>query len=247
MKNAFWKGLAEGLNRNLPAILTGVSVITDVCTVGYATWSGWKIKEVTEDESLDTKTKVKKIAILSVPVVAGTALSSGCAIAAHKENSKRYTALAITAGAGALSMVNEDTKDKVLEMVDKDHKIHRSKKKDVKSNITASHNEVIEIEDEVTGYKFKTTLADLWFAVNRFNDDVSALIGTGETKSISDFYERLLGDEYEQRPAHELIKFGTALGRDMCYDKAVVLSIQLDSRLDDNLKPVYTMSYDYID
>lgn len=246
MSNAFWKGMAEGLNKNLPAILTGVSVLTEVCTVGYSVWSGWKIKEITDNEELDNKTKVKKVALLSVPAVAGTAVSSGCAIAAHKENSKRYAALAITAGAGALSMVNEDTKDKVLEMVDKDHKIHKAKRSDTKSNITAASNEVIEILDEVTGYKFKTTLADLWFSVNAFNDEVTGLAAAGETVKISSFYERLLGDTYEYVPAHDLIKFGAKTGYDFNMSGIVILSVQLDSRLGDDMKPIYTMNYDYI-
>ena len=245
--DALLKQVAEGLEKNLPAILTGGSVVTELCTVGYSVWAGWKIKEITENEKLDTKTKVKKIALVSAPVAVGTAVSSGCAIAAHKENTKRYAALAVTATAGVASLAkNDEAKDKVLDVVDRDHKIHRTKK-DEKSNITANSNEVIEIYDEVTGYKFKTTLSDLWFTVNRFNDEVCAYINTGETVSIDKFYDTLLGESYDAVPAHELIKFGNKISY-MDRDEApVVLSIQLDSRLDENMKPIYTMTYDYID
>ncbi len=246
MKNAFLKGLAEGLNKNLPAILTGVSVLTEVGTVGYSVWSGWKIKEITEDEELDNKTKVKKIVLLSIPTVAGTIISGGCSVAAHKESSKRYAALAVTAGAGAISMANEETKDKVLELVDKDHKVHKAKRSGTKANITAANDEVIEILDEVTGYKFNTTLADLWFSVNAFNDEVIAVASDGNMTKLSAFYEHLLGDKYSYVPAHDLIKFGSKNGDNFIMNDIVILSVQLDSKLDDNLKPIYSISYDYI-
>lgn len=245
MSNTFFKGIAEGVINNLPAILTGTAVVSGVSTVGYSIWSGWRIKEITEDESIDNKTKVKKIAIVSVPTLAGTIFTSGCAIAAQKENSKRLAVLAAGA-AGAATLVNEDTKEKVLDLVDKNHKVHRGRK-DVKANIAVGSNEVIEIEDTNTGYRFKTTLSDLWFEVNRFNDELSSMIGTGDNLTISDFYCRLLGESYSVLPALELVKFGTHVNFDGMYDKAVLLSIELDSRLDENMKPIYTMSYDYLD
>lgn len=246
MSNAFLQGITEGVINNLPAILTGASVVTGVSTVAYSTWAGWKIKEITEDESIDNKTKVKKVAIVSIPTVLGTTLACGCAIVAHKENSKRLAVLAASA-AGAATLVSDDTKEKILDVVDKDHKIHRTKKSEVKSNITVGSNEEIEIEDEVTGYRFKTTLSDLWFTANQFNDDLLNIIGTGEHMSIADFYERLLGEGYRSCSSHELVKFGSDVSWDSNhFDKNVILSIQLDSRLDDNMKPIYTMSYDYL-
>lgn len=246
MSNGFWKGITEGVIENLPAILTGASVVVGVGTVGYSNWAGWKIKEITEDESIDNKQKAKKIAIISVPTVLGTVLASGCAIAAHKENSNRLAVLA-AGTAGAVTLVNDETKEKILDVVDKDHKIHRAKKSEVKSNITVGSNEEIEIEDQVTGYRFKTTLSDLWFTANQFNDDLLNVIGTGEKMSIADFYERLLGEGYNACSAHELVKFGSDVSWDSNhFDKNVILSIQLDSRLDEHMSPIYTMDYDYL-
>lgn len=246
MSNTFWKGITEGFVKNLPAILTGGTIVVGIGTVAYSTWAGWKIKEVTEDETIDNKTKVKKIIVLSLPIALGAGAATGCAIAAQKENSKRIATLAVGA-AGAVTLANDETKEKVLEMIDKNHKIHRSEKKNEKANIAVSTDEVIEIYDNNTGYRFKTTLSDLWFEVNRFNEELSRMIGTGDTLSISDFYARLLGDSYGCLPAHELVKFGTPLNYQMEYDRAVMLTINLGSMLDENMKPIYTMDYDYLD
>lgn len=246
MSNEFIKGITEGFIKNLPTILTGTTVVVGLGTVGYSTWAGWKIKEITEDETIDNKTKVKRIAILSTPIVIGATAASGCAIAAQKENSKRFAALAAGA-AGAITLTSDETKEKALELIDKNHKIHRAKKKETKANISVNSDEVIEIRDMVTGYKFKTTLSDLWFTANHFNEDMaSGLLGTGETRSIAEFYRSLLGDEYDNIPSHELIKFGSDISWEGVYDKNVILSIQLDSELGPDLKPIYTMDYDYL-
>lgn len=244
--NAFIKGLTEGFIKNLPAILTGTTVVTGVGTVVYSVWAGWKIKEVTEDETIDNKTKTKKIVILSIPTVLGAATASGCAIAAQKENSKRIATLAVGA-AGAITLASDETKEKALELIDKNHKIHKAKRSEVKSNISVNSDEVIEIKDLVTGYKFKTTLADLWFTVNRFNDDIaSGLLGTDDTRTLAEFYRSLLGDSYDNIPSHELIKFGSDKSWEGIYDKNVILSIELGSELGEDLKPIYTIDYDYL-
>lgn len=245
MSNTILKGITEGFIKNLPAILTGTTVVTTIGTVSYSIWAGWKIKEVTEDETIDNKAKVKKITVLSLPIALGTGLASGCAIAAHKENSKRIATLAVGA-AGAMTLASDETKEKVLEVVDKNHKLHKANRSDVKSNISVNSDEVIEIEDLVTGYRFKTTLSDLWFTVNRFNEDLSSMLGTGDTMNIAEFYRKLLNDEYREIPSHELIKFGSDTNWEGIYDKNVILSIQLDSKLGDDLKPIYTIDYDYL-
>lgn len=248
MNNTFIKSITEGMIKNLPAILTGVSVVSEVGTVTYSVWAGWKAKEITEDDSIDNKQKVKKIALLSVPTIFGTLLSGGCAIAAHKENGKRFAALTVSGTAGAILMASDETKDKALDLIDKNHKIHRRiTNEGVKSNINTDSTEVIDIYDEVTGYKFQTSLSDLWFTVKRFNDEVSQIIGTGETRTIGDFYDYLLGSKYERIPSHELVKFGTDISYEGNYDNAAILSIELGSRLGDDLKPVYTINYDYIE
>lgn len=245
MSNTFLKEITEGFVKNLPAILTGTTVLVGTSTVVYSTWAGWKIKEVTEDETIDNKTKVKKIAILTLPIVIGTGAASGCAIAAHKENSKRIATLAVGTTA-AMTLASDETKEKVLDIVDKNHKVHKAKNKDVKSSISVNSDEIIEIEDLVTGYRFETSLADLWFTVNHFNEELSNMLGTGDTMNLAEFYRNLLGDKYHNIPSHELIKFGSDTNWEGVYDKNVILSIQLDSKLGEDLKPIYTMDYDYL-
>ena len=246
MSNTFWKGITEGFIKNLPAILTGGTIVVGLTTVAYSTWAGWKIKEVTEDETIDNKTKVKKIVVLSLPIALGAGTATGCAIAAQKENTKRLAALAVGA-TGAATLANEDTKEKVLEMVDKNHKLHKAKKSGEKANISVNSDKVIEVHDLVTGYRFKTNLNQLWFATRQFNDSIAdGLLDSPETKSIAEFYKILLGDEYDNIPSHELVRFGTDSNWEGVYDKNVLLSIELGSELGNNLEPYYTIDYDYL-
>lgn len=222
----------EGFDENLPSILTAGSVVTMIATAGYAVYAGWKIKEIADDKELETKTKVKRIAFLSLPIAGGAAVSGACAIGANKQNKERYAALTALVATGASAVNKEEIGEKVSEITGKKQKKHKAF-----VDQPVNENETITVTDSITGYKFTTTLADFWRSQRLFNEMVSC---NAENYSLSCFYEELLGDRYIKPDIHDDITFGTDWE-----GKTVLFNPEFDVELDGNMKPQYTISYDY--
>ena len=237
MKNEMVTDILKKVDEHLPGILVVGGVVIGVATVAYSVYAGFKIKEVVSDEDLDTKEKAKKIAIISAPAVLGTVASSTCEVCAHKEQTKRYAALGtLIAASRAESLVGSDKVEKVKEVV--------TGKKDKGTPEKAPYPEgvkpgdVIRIHDNETGYEFNTTLSRFMGAVSEFN---SSDLNRAQP-SIADFYELLLGEEnYEHCSAHDHIIFGVRFN-----DEIVTFAPEFNGGLTDDMRLIYTISYDYI-
>lgn len=201
--NDWMDKIMRKVTENLPAILTGVGVVVGLSTVCYSVYAGGKIKEVVDNEELDTKSKCKQVVKHSAPIIVGAAVATTCHIVAHKESASRLAAAVTLYGATKL-----DT-DKVKEEAQKI--IGNGKEKETKKCrvVEPMHNVngKIRIRDDVTGYEFETTMNDFWSALNTVN-----AIAETEVETIGNFYDELLGKDYACADTHDMIVFGYNTG-----------------------------------
>lgn len=233
MKNEWFMNMLKKADEHLPGLLVIGGIIVGLTTVGYSVYAGYKIKEVNDDDSLDTKEKAKKIALIAAPAAIGAAISTTCEVCAHKEHTKRYAALgAVVAASKATNLVDRKEVKKVKELV--------TGKKEVKTVLPegADPSKMVTIMDLETGFEFSTTLFDFMNAVTAFNsEDVKG----DAHPTIADFYQKLLGDRYNFCSAHDQVKFG------MHYDDGMIaFAPEIGSWVRDDLKLEYSISYDYI-
>lgn len=221
------ENLTGAIDENLPTILIVGGIVTGLTTIGYSVYAGSKIKEVKSDEKLSKKEKAIKIAKLSFPIVAGAGLMTACDILAHKKYEAKYGELLALYGVAKFD--GKKLKEEASKILGEPDKKVEKKLQDIPEPI----NRTIEMKDLVTGYRFKTTMQDFWDAVNVVNSMAGA-----ETVDMGIFYENLLGNQYECADAHENIKFGI-------YCDTTSLRPEFGSELDENLKPIYTITYDH--
>lgn len=227
--------ILKKVDEHLPGILVVGGIVVGVATAGYAVYAGWKIKEVAEDEEIETKEKAKKIALISAPVVIGAVAASTCEVCAHKEQTKRYAALGtLIAASKAESLVSKDKIEEVKEKI-----TGKSSGKPEKAHYPegVDPGTIIKIHDNETGYEFSTTMRDFMARVNEFN----TVNLNGHMSTIADFYEMLLGDNYEHCSSHEHISFGARFN-----DEIIAFAPEFDGGLTDDMKLIYLINYDYI-
>ena len=229
------------LDRNLPTILTGISVVTGIASTAYAVYAGYKTAKEMEEipEDATTVEKIKKIAPKFIPVAAGVIVSSGCAIAANHENGKRYAALAATLAATRIDTAKVQAKAEEILGKEKAEEVKQeiSKDKDARdayARLIADADKRMAFHDLETGYVFRSTLNDFLFAQRTLNDRIESM----NEGSISDLYSSMLGDEYVEASIHNDVVFGRNL-------EVKYFNPSLDVELGPDLQPVYSLSYSY--
>lgn len=226
------KTLVEGVDKNLPTLLTGLGITTGGATVGYSVYAGWKLRDEFEEKDVETKERVKRVAKITAPIGVGVIVSSALVIAANKEYASRCAAIG-----AACAVSNPEVRDKIAETVGIDRKkMNKKNMEDVVARAKANHTETNEIvmHDLVTGMIFKTTLVDFWMTVNQFNLQCASQFGY---QPISKFYTMLFEmDDYDGRiDDHER----------KCFSPDLQLDPEIDIELDSNFEPRYTIEYDY--
>lgn len=237
------KTLVEGVDNNLPTILTGAGEVTWVATAAYSVYAGWKLhEEFGKEETVETKERVKRVAKIVVPIGIGVAASIGFGIAGNNVYAGRLAA----AGAAALA-VNPDVRDKIEETVGtkrktmnkEDFEKTTEEKPEVK-NVSPAYRldptQRVQFRDLITGRIFETSLAQFWEAVNSFNNAYSH-DGGG---TIADFYRELTrkcGTEYEG---------DCQIHNDICFNDRNPLDPDVDAELDSDWGFRYTFTYDYV-
>ena len=224
--------IMDGVDKNLPAMLTALGLTTGGATVGYSIYAGWKLRDEFSEKDVEPKERAKRVAKITAPVIGGAVLSGALVIMANKEYGSRCAALAAACAAG-----NPDVREKIAETVGIDRKkMDKKDAEDVMAKAKMNHTENNEVvmHDLETGMIFKTNLVDFWAAVNQFNVTYSSQFGY---QPISKFYSILFEtNEYEGKiDAHERKCFGP----DMQLDPVI------DVELGPNWEPRYTIQYDY--
>lgn len=233
------KNVTGVVEEHLPEILTAAGIGTGLCTIGFSMFGGWKIHEIMKDEKKDTKEKRWGVVKIVIPVAAGTALMVVCHVSASKVYMRRIAELGALYAASKVDL--KEFKKEVGKIVGDDKVEVIDKKMEAEKVVhpTAPANEKIRIYDEVTGYQFECTMLEFWNAVNKMND-----MAAYETVRISDFYEELLGYDYENPSTHNHVCFGgdeSSVGTE--YISCLMPSF--GSRLDDNMQLMYTIKYPY--
>lgn len=230
-------------NKNLPGILTTISMTSTLVTGVFAVKAGIDIqKELAElPDDTDTLDKVKVALPHLAPVAIGVTISMGTAYAAHHEHTKRYMALAST-----LAITQKDNKylQKFKEEAEK--KLGVKKAEEVKNEVAkleadkvssafnAPTDAYVWFHDLETGHIFRTTFLKLQRCRDEYND-----ICRVEPRPISEFYRLVQGDEYEPMPLHEYIGVGSP--------SCPALILTFGSELANDMSQVYTISYEHCD
>lgn len=240
----FWNNVGVKLNQNLPAILTGTSIVTGIATSILAVYEGMKLNEeltALPDDATNVD-KAKVIARRTIPVAVGAAISVGTCYAAHHESTKRYVALA-----GTLAIANAEKKDllnfkeKAEEVLgkEKSEEIEKEVKEEKRERTTAmmagmSPNRTITIHDLETGYVFDTCLRDWYDAIETFNRDLDC-----SQKLVEDFFIELLDKGHG---VYDLPKcYGDWI---VGYDTTSPSFIpELGIECGPNMEPIYTIEY----
>ena len=241
MKNKLIGNLLTKVDKNLPTILTGISVVSGIVTAGYALYAGFKMKEDLMDIPEDAKTidKVKKVAPRMIPVVIGMTATAGCAIAANHENGKRYAAVATALAATKIDAAKLQHKAEELLGVEKSEELKEKLKnsddtKKAYAQLMANADKRMVFHDLESGYFFRTTLNEFLFAQKRFNDKIDV----NNDGSIADFYGLLLGDDFVEASAYNDIIFGKNMSQQH-------FNPTIDVELGPEMQPFYTISYNY--
>lgn len=234
MKNGMVESVTRKLKENLPTIFTVASIVAGVTTIVYSVYAGYKIKETVENKDLDKKEKVKKVVKTAVPVVAGAVVTVTCQVASHKEHVQKCAgALALY---GATKIDSDNFKEEMKKLVGKEKVAEVERDIRNKENVVEPQvptNVTITIQDDVTGLTFETTMLDFWEAVNKINEEAQ-----GDTVSIAQFYEELLGKKYCFADIHDRITFG--------YDGSVVsFRPSFSASMRDDMKLCYAITYPY--
>jgi hypothetical protein len=242
--------LLEVIDKNLPAIYTAASIIIGGITAVAAVRAGWKTKEILDDlpEDTDTLVKVKAVAPTVAPIVVGAVADGLFCYAAHHESTKRYVALAGTVAAlkadkehleivkdKAKELLGEKKSEELSNRVADEEATRTARKVQGKSSLpgTIDIHQKVRIRDLENGYIFETTLRDFEKAKDWFNLQVSE-----REMAMNDFYDHLLGENYEEYGTHGWMGFGPD-----CSEK--VFLPELDADMADDLSLGYTISYPY--
>lgn len=246
--NDFLTNLSVKVDKNLPTILTGASVVTGLATVGYAVWAGFKIKEdLNTIPDADTLEKIKKIAPRLIPILIGASAASGFAIASNHESGKRIAAATGLVAATKLDMVKLQDKTKEILGEEKAKEVEDELKKDPKTsnsfgNYIASKDKWLTFKDANTGYFWDSTLRDMEFTRRNFNKSlIQQSDNDNYTQSIAEFYDRLLGEKYDEVPIHTSVLFGAKF-KD---EGANRLDFDYEYVVGPDMQPICVVSYSY--
>lgn len=241
MKNKVISNVLTKVDKNLPTILTGVSVVSGLITAGYALYAGFKMKEDLMDMTEDATTidKVKMVAPRVIPVAIGMSATAGCAIAANHENGKRYAAVATALAATRVDAAKLQHKAEEILGVEKADEIKEKLKDDadtqkVYAKMMANADTRVLFRDYETGYVFRTTLKEFLMAQKSLNKQIES----SREASISDFYHILLGDDYVEANVYNDVVFGKNTD-------APFFNPDLDYEVGPDMQPVCVFSYNY--
>ena len=248
MKNTMINNFMTSVDKNLPTILTAISSIAGLATAGYSIYAGYMLNKDLEELSEDAtfKDKALTVAKRTWPIVVGEAVSVGCNWTANREYGKRYAAIAL--GAAATQLDTAKIQEKAEEIIGKEktEEVKEELKKDPKTakaynNAMTSMDQRTVWRDLETGYIFRTSLRDFDYAKRRFNKEL--MEDESHCLAISDFYQRLLGDDYDEASVHNDVKFGAQYANQE--PMAATFNPDIDIELGPDMQPVYVISYTY--
>lgn len=205
------KGAQAALQKNAPAVLTGIGILGFVGTTITAIKATPKAIELLEErkkelrqEKLPLVEVVKTTWRCYIPTAVTGAASMGCILKANSISTRRNAAL-VTAYNLSRTALSE-YKDKVIETIGekKEQAIRESISQDKLDKNPVQSNEVIVTEkgntlcyDGVFGRYFKSNIDLIHKAINRVNRDIVSY----NYASLNDFYSELglepvaIGDE----------------------------------------------------
>lgn len=232
------------VNKNLPGILTTISIASAGVTTVFAVKAGIDIQKELEKlpEGTDTMDKVKVALPHLIPVAIGLTATIGTSYAAHHEHTKRYMALASTLAItqkdnAYLKKFKEEAEKKlgIKKVEETKNEVAKLEANKVSSTFNAPTDAYVWFHDLETGHVFRSTFLKL----QRARDDYNEMCRIA-TRPISEFFRLVQGDEYDPVPLHEYIGCGSD-------SRVPVLVFTFGSELADDLSQVYTLSYDHID
>lgn len=202
-------GIKETIQKNLPHILTGISMVGTGIAVGTGIYAGYKIKEELDelDEDVETIEKVKVVVKNAAVPVAAACVAAGCAYASDKENATRYAALA-----GTLAVATSENEYLTTFKKKAEEKLGKKKTDEVKDEArkdftanTPPMGTLARFKDLEFGYEFWSTKENFIQAVEIFNDSFNNMSPDMQQEGLpmSRFYEILLGGRYEHIPKHD--------------------------------------------
>lgn len=220
--------------KNLPIILTVGSAVLSAAAVGVAVYEGAKLKEDMDswDEETTTFEKVKTVTKRSLPFISLEAASIVCGIGSYKKQAAKIAALATGIAA---TQADKDKLQKQIDILKDPNKSKEEKEREIESYNPGDKNafDTVWFHDTVTGYTYKSTLADFWEEVGEFND----ILESGN-EPISTFYDSLLGRQYQHAKGYDDYVFGPSMG-------AKQFNPKLKASMAKDMTLMYDVSYRY--
>lgn len=201
-------GFKESFQKNLPHILTGVSMVASGATIVLGIHAGMRINEELNelDEDADTLDKVAIIAKHSAAPFATGCAAMACAYASDAENSARYAALA-----GTLAVATSENEYLTTFKKKAEEKLGKKKAEEVKEETRQEYTQtppmgnMSRFRDTEFGYEFWTTKENFIQSVEAFNDTFNNMTPDLQQEGLpmSRFYEICLGGRYEHISKHD--------------------------------------------
>lgn len=247
--NDFINKATTTIDKNLPTILTGVSVVSGIATAVYSVYAGFQIKKAWDKlpEDATTLDKVKAAAPWVIGTATGITVSAGTAIAANHESGKRLAAAGLVVASTKLDMQKLQDKTKEILGEEKAKEVEEELKKDPKTanaygNYISNKDKRMTFRDTNTGYFFRSSMRDIEYTKRKFNNELSLhKDDEGYTQSMAEFYDRLLGDDYDEIPVHTNVLFGEKF-KD---PKAMMLDIEYEYEVGPDMEPICAINYSY--
>ena len=187
------KSMTKSLKRNLPTVLTCLSVIGVVATTVTsikATPKALMLLEESREQEHTPPEIIKNVAPVYIPTLVAGAATISCIIGAHVTNHKRIVALASACSASTAALQDYKRKTRELLGEEKEREIYEAV---VNDRITDEDVEVTEDDGKILFYEefagkfFKSTMEDVLMAEYELNRTFRLRGGV----SLQDFYAYL--------------------------------------------------------